>query len=178
MWISHDFSRLKQPIVNILTNLHPQKNFVALDIDATVLNRGRYAEPVETGMFVRDVAVQNNLPVVYITAREESPQGRERTLRDLADVGIIDPLVLILRPSYVNTWAGISKFKASARAYVENTTSSVCIMNVGDQWTDIMPITDVEWQNLRTTFASQNLLFAQPSDDGGRRWSVKLREDN
>jgi len=177
MWISQDFSRLKQPIVNILTNLNPHKNFVALDIDATVLNRRQYTEPEETGLFVRDVAVQNNLPVVYITAREESPDGRERTLRDLADVGVINPLVLILRPSYVNTWEGISNFKASARMYVENTTNSVCIMNVGDQWTDLMPINDLEWRNLRTTFASQNLLFAQPSEDGVRRWSVKLRED-
>lgn len=174
MWISHNFDRLKTPIVNILENASPSNNFVALDIDSTVLRReGNNVEPEPTGMFVRNVALHNNLSVVYITAREESPMARQVTLDDLAHVGITDPLIVVLRPKRVQTWEGISLYKANARAYVESQTNSRCVMNVGDQWTDLMPVNNAVWQGLRRTFDDDQYLLFSKEDE---RWSVKLKE--
>jgi predicted secreted acid phosphatase len=178
MWISTDFNRLKQPIVNILENADPTTNFVALDIDSTVLNllENRRLEPEPTGLFVRNVAEENNIPVVYITARQESPQVRQITLDELSQVGIHNPSLLILRPPDAKTWKEISQYKQNARNYVEFKTNSRCLMNVGDQWTDLMPIHDFEWRAMRQTFDDQYMLFHQ-NVNGVDRWSVKLKEN-
>ena len=161
--------------MDILESASPVNDFVALDIDATVLHP-RELVPEPTGMFVRDVAVANNIPVVFITAREESEDGRDATMAHLADIGITNPLLVILKPSHVQTWEGISRYKAGARAYIEKKTNSRCVMNVGDQWTDLMPLTNSTWRGLNRTFRDQYLLFAQPRNDEVERWSVKLKE--
>ena len=177
MWISTEFNRLKQPIVNILENTDPTNNFVALDIDATVLRvaNGRTITPELSGLFVRSVAEANNIGVVYITARQDTPAVRQITLDALAEVGITDPPIVVLRPQYVNTWGGISRYKANAREYIEAQTNSRCVMNVGDQWSDLMPTNLNEMDAMRHTFDDQNILFSQ-NTGGVERWSVKLRE--
>ena len=178
MWISTDFNRLKQPIVDILENSDPSNNFVALDIDSTVLRvlDNRRLEPEPAGLFVRDVAKQNKLPVVYITARVDSPGAREVTLDELSSVGIDNPAMVVLRPASVRTWEGISHYKADSRSYVESQTNSRCVMNVGDQWTDLLPLRQSEFSPMRRTFEGQHLLFSRTTDTV-ERWSVKLRED-
>ena len=176
VWSVYDFNQLKPSIVNILETASPPANaFVALDIDATVLNGiGLNVEPEPAAMFVREVALEHNLPVVYITAREDSAAGRAMALLDLAAVGITNPYRVILRPSHVQTWEGIGLYKASARARLEAETNSRCVMNVGDQWTDMMPTSDRSGLRLRCMFRDKYVLYDQLSD-GVQRWSLKLK---
>ncbi len=176
MWVSSDFSELHTHIVNILENASPIDDFVTLDIDATVLFPGRPPRPNPHGMFVRDAALDNDIATFYITAREESPRVREFTHDNLASVGIFDPPVVILKPPRVRTWPGISKYKTTARMFLENRTGGRCVMNVGDQWTDLLTVTDASWQVLENKYQDKHVLFSQ-SADGETRWSLKLAED-
>lgn len=183
MWVTENFNDLKPHIISILEQAEQGRSFVSLDIDATVLRRSenhRRVFPVPEGMFVRNVAQQLNIPVVYITAREEGSYARDITFSDLAHVGIVDPLVVVLRPPHVRTWPEIAQFKKSAREYIEHRTNSQCVLNVGDQWTDIIPIDDETWVDMRHTFQNKYLLFANADADAdvndNVKWSLKLQE--
>ncbi len=177
MWISQDFNRLKDPIINILQQASPVHDFVALDIDNTVLKfQGDVVVPEPSGMFVREIAQLNHLPVVYITAREEGPMSREFASNDLSDVGITDPLIVIFKPTHVRTWEGISHYKENARKYIEQQTNARCVMNVGDQWTDLLPMSITNLKGMRRTFQEDQYLMFNHIENGVERWSVKLSE--
>ena len=173
MWVTSDFEKLKAPIYNILNNA-ADNDFVVFDIDATVLRADGVVVPEPAGMFIHEIAEFNDIPIIYITAREDKPFVRERTLRDLAHVGIIDPLLVVYRPSHVRTWSGISNYKYRARQDFETRTQSHCLMNVGDQWTDLFPLEMTTWDGLRRAFGNQYALFSTTA--GTPRWSVKLLE--
>lgn len=175
MWVTPDFESLKQPIVNILNNA-ADNDFVVFDIDATILRADSgVVTPEPTGMFIHEVADMNAIPIIYVTAREDTHVVRERTLADLAQVGIIAPLLVMYRPSHVRTWSEISQYKHDARQSFETRANAHCLMNVGDQWTDLMPLDMPRWNGLRRAVGNHYVLYSTPCADP-LRWSVKLLE--
>ena len=172
MWVTSDFERIKEPISTILNNA-TTNDFVVFDIDATILHAEGTVTPEPTGMYIHEVAKINNIPIIYITARQDEPVVRERTMKDLAQVGIVDPMLVMYRPSNVMTWSGISTYKSESRQAFETRTQKHCLMNVGDQWTDLFTLDANSWNDLRRAFGNQYVLF---STCAGTRWNVKLLE--
>ena len=171
----------KHRIDEILGEADYTKSFVALDIDATVLTLDTHnrVHPVELGLYIQEAATRRNLQVVYITARLDTPDARRQTYRDLNQVGITNA-ELFLRPSDIKTWEGISTFKADQRRFCEEKYKKYCILNAGDQWTDLIPsLTTNRWDRLSYKYDPQKdfVLFRDLSYwDSRERWALKLIE--
>ena len=171
MFTTDNFEKLHTPIESILRSVDPNRSFVVCDIDDTVLYPLLNGAEHPHGMFVRDTAVDMGIPVYYITARSESPHGRKYAIQQLEFLGIESPVV-IMRPPSVNTWVDISRYKKASRQMLEEVTGRVCIMNVGDQWTDLMQMESFNLPELMDDmFNNQYVLYKNNSD---KCWSVKL----
>ena len=171
------FETLKSKVVEILWNADPFSHFVALDIDSTVLHHdtNQTVQGVPEGMFVYKIARTYGITVVFITAREYDEASEEMARQDLEHVGITDMESIIMRPSWINTWEGISLFKSDARAFWEDRYNMVCLLNVGDQWTDMMHMNQDVIHKLRSS-SYQYVLFNRTSPNGEIRWNLKLTE--
>lgn len=170
--IDDDFENLKPQLKSVLDAGVPGMDFVVLDIDDTVLHSGRDVIPRDDGMWVLQNSNFNNLDVYYVTARPDTPANREYTLEDLASVGITSPRELIMRPTHITDWLGISEFKTGARRDLELRTGGTCLMTVGDQWTDLMTITPLERGVISAALGNRYIMFKMLD----KTWGVKLTE--
>jgi predicted secreted acid phosphatase len=149
-------------------------DFVVFDIDDTVLRgSGRFTTPHEIGMEVLRTAKNNSIPVYYVTARMEFPENRLNTIEDLARVGIVSPQTVFMRPPWINTWRDISENKAACRRLIETKTDGNCLMSVGDQWTDLLVVSEEGRNKLDADFGPNYVLFQYMS---GRKWGLKLKD--
>ena len=173
---SYDFREIEPQLASVLE--HADSNdFVVLDIDDTVLTYvppGHSLVPVYPGMTALRYANFNNLTVFYVTARVESRANRDKTLRDLADVGIYPHSgQLFMRPATVTTWSGIGSFKYQTRMRLESRTGGRCILSVGDQWTDLVAMPEARIELMRRRFGTSSYMLYK---DHSGRWSLKLPE--
>lgn len=172
MWCTSNFDDIREPLLNILTNA-PSNSFVAFDIDETLIHEDK---PVPEGMFIHDLVIISGIPVIYVTARVDTDVVRQKTLQELSRFNIF-PEKIMFRPVDVETWPAISAFKYNVRAQHEAGSNSVCVLNIGDQWTDMMPLTMESWTSLRRVYADKHVLYETRTDvDGVLRWHMKLKE--
>lgn len=170
MFTTNAFSKLKTLIADILCEMDPNRGFVVCDIDDTVLYPDQKGAAHPHGMFIHDTAVNLGIPVYFVTARVDSPSARAFAIRQLENLGIKSPMI-IMRPANVTTWVGISQYKEASRRNLEHFSGRLCKMNVGDQWTDLMPMQSIGTRDfMNNLFSGENVMYK--GDDGS--WSVKL----
>lgn len=163
-------------LVQEIFNKSSPGDFVVFDIDDTVIRgSGRFTTPHEVGMDVLRMAKANSIPVYYVTARMEFPENRLNTIEDLARVGIVSPQTVFMRPPWITTWKGISENKSACRQLIKTKTDGNCLMSVGDQWTDLLVVTEEGREELDRNFGSNYVLFQYMS---GREWGLKLKDSH
>lgn len=130
----------------------PRGLAVAFDIDDTLL---RYADPEDRGsdateVFVGfkkvyDKAISLNMKVLLITARPEEPSSQLATRNQLARHGLQTYHdIAYCPPQIVPVIRNIGEYKAAARARLEQRHRCKIVMNVGDQWSDLLGNVPVE----------------------------------
>lgn len=126
-----------------MTAAHTGKGCVVLDIDGTMMTRGP-RDGVKchrsiVGLF--HTARQLKLPVFIITARPASVENREYTLQELERCGIsrkeIKTLYMMPNARWEND-PNFSDWKATKRETIAHTYGYKVLVNVGDQWSDMM----------------------------------------
>jgi hypothetical protein len=162
------------PIVQEIFTKSIPGDFVVFDIDDTVIRgSGSWTTPHEIGMQILRTAKMNSIPVYYVTAREESPENRLNTIEDLSRVGIVSPQTVFMRPPGVNTWQGISENKSACRKWIRSKTNGHCLMSIGDQWTDLLVVSEEGRNELDLRFGRDYVLFEYISR---RAWGLKLKD--
>lgn len=161
------------PVVQEIFAKSVPGDFVVFDIDDTVIRgSGRFTTPHEIGMEILRLAKMNSIPVYYVTARVESPENRLNTIEDLSRVGIVSPQTVFMRPATVTTWKGISETKSACRRWIKTKTNGNCLMSIGDQWTDLLVLSEEGRDELDMRFGLDFVLFEYLSR---REWGFKLK---
>ena len=125
-----------------LESLNPKKVCVVFDIDGTLLFNHEsykltYGAKVNPGIKeLYDKALALGIPVYFITARPDSKENREETLKQLGAIGYNKFYGLIMCPPQVRSFTGVSSFKQQARQHIVDQIGRAIAQNWGDQWTD------------------------------------------
>jgi hypothetical protein len=125
-----------------LESLNPKKVCIVFDIDGTLLfnhesYKTTFGAKVNAGVKkLYDKAVQLDIPVYLVTARPDSTENREETLKQLGALGYHKFYGLIMCPPEVRSFTGVASFKEQARQHIVDKIGRVIAQNWGDQWTD------------------------------------------
>src|SRR3990167_5153097 len=179
MFVVNTFDEIRRAVLKVLNANRNKKCFAALDVDSTILTRdANTVFRVEAGVYIRDMLHEKGIPFVYITARPDTVLSRAVLHQDFLNVGIREPKMVIFRPEHVVGCTAISNYKAQARGMIENRYSTPCVLNVGDQWSDLFVLDDAEKQGLNDIFGSTTFVwFSEPSNQfGSVKWNLKLPE--
>ena len=146
-----------------------RKCFIAVfDVDDTVLLAD--GAPCMAGMELYETCRRHRIPVYFVTAREEEPETRTWTKRQLRAVGAGSYAGLIMQPATASArtrvFSGTSSFKTRTRADLATRTGCAIILNVGDQWTDVVE------------FGSEKEIDLMLLRDDGARLLFQPREKN
>lgn len=178
---SQTYPSMRPRVDAILATAEPDADVVVLDIDATVLRNADEVEPcrgvvVEAGRHIYDRARDLGLEVHLVTARLARPDVRRFTERQLHCLGYRDFASLAMRPPEVRSGPAISAYKRRARRGVANRTGKSIVVNVGDQWFDLVRYRDVERRASLEAATSHMpfVLFSNQDDEPRVRWHLKL----
>jgi predicted secreted acid phosphatase len=110
------------------------KPAIVLDIDGTILlnQEGGGAKCVLHFQSLVSACVKNEITVFCITARQDDPQNRAYTEKQLLKCGITPVHTTYMRPLR----AEYSKYKKQARAHIAGRGFGV-LLSIGDQFADI-----------------------------------------
>lgn len=128
-----------------VAQLGANKCAVAIDIDETILFNKK-CNKIEINYIVRQLfGLCKNLGVsVYIiTARPDNPDNRKFTVDDLTNCGYPPGSYehLYMQPERLyNSRRNFSSFKATTREKIVRDTGKTLVLNVGDQWSDMMKL--------------------------------------
>ena len=174
---SKKFNSLYAQLIQIVYEAVVDDHFVVFDVDSTLLIRSEdnTVVPVEVGMDVHSLVTVRNIPIYYVTARVDTPFNRHVTISDLQSVGIYDAdAKLFMRPDSVSdSWAELSQFKANMRQTLEAQHERQCLLNVGDQWSDLLRLNT----NLFTIFTStyyNHYVLMNPNTPFHSMWALKI----
>lgn len=175
------YAPLRPRVEEILQTARADTDVVVLDIDATVLRNADDVEPcrgvvVEAGRHIYDRAQDLGLEVHLVTARLARPDVRRFTERQLHCLGYPDFSSLAMRPPRVRSGPAISAYKRRARRGIANRTSKSVVLNVGDQWFDLVRYHDAERRASLEAATSHMpfVLFSNRDDEPRVRWHLKL----
>ena len=158
---------------------------VVFDIDSTLLfntSGGQdnqchgvlYGEVMQLYDFIGSL----HLPIFLVTARLDSPEGRQFTRGQLSCLGITGFDGLFMRPSSAGVSVeNISDYKLQCRRLITFVHHKNIFLNVGDQWSDHYKCSATKMQELDKMYGDNNVLFKPPAD-AFSEWSLKLAERN
>jgi predicted secreted acid phosphatase len=162
-----------------LTN--KKKCCVVFDIDDTLIE----SEMGKSILEVKDLYVfceKNEIPCFFITARLKETEVFNQTLKELRKHGIIaDENNLKLSPaSWRDTFPKISLWKKKMRQKISDTLGCKITFSIGDQWGDLLQISEKDYQHLNNSFYSDmetlkksKALLLRTKDDVGM-WGFKI----
>lgn len=178
---SKSFRDLSPLLTQIIAQADPHKDVIVLDIDATVLyNTNKEsivgAVPNFKVQPLYDLARNRRIPVHFVTARVGTKENRLWTLKQLRAMGFDWFDSLFMRPPHVEpTPVAVAQYKLNARRAITASGQTRIILNMGDQWTDLM-LADVPGiELLDRTFPQQHVMFKPPAPQDARI-AVKLYE--
>jgi len=131
-----------------------------------------------SGMELYEACRRHGIPVYFVTAREEDPETRTWTERQLRAIGATGYAELIMQKTGSSSGGGArsargapvfsetSSFKTRTRAELVARTGCAIILNVGDQWTDVVE------------FGSEKEIDLMLLRDDGARLLFQPRETN
>lgn len=180
MMASPDFRILAPMVTKVLREANPQKDAVVLDIDATVLynNPGTMcrADFNEKIKMLYDLAHERNIPVYFVTARIGTQSNFENTLKQLDCMGYTSWYAgLFMRPPAVNSEAAIGVYKLNARKAIMQKYRRRIILNVGDQWTDLIAVPSDQLNAMRAQYHGNHVFFKPPAQFAAE-YALKLFE--
>lgn len=174
------FKSLRPRIEAVVRGADKRKDVIVLDIDATVLYNTDEplvgADPNFKMQPIYDLARTRQVPVHFVTARIGTPQNRAATLRQLHAMGFDWFHSLYMRPpSTPPTSEAIARYKLNARKAIAQNGNKNVLLNVGDQWTDLLVVDAQTAQNLDSKFPKQHVMFT-PHKEYEATHAVKLFE--
>ena len=157
-------------IVKTLKRADPRQHVIVFDIDATVLYNTDDNECGAIPNFkvqpIYDYAEKNGIPIYFVTARIGTPGNREATKRQLKCMGFFTYEDLYMRGADVRTASQVAAFKAQSRKDIEQRTGKRVLLNMGDQWSDVMVGSASTYTMLEEEFPGQHVLFMPPREAG------------
>jgi predicted secreted acid phosphatase len=172
---SKNFAVIRPYLKNIISDTAsvPQR-CVVFDIDGTVLfnkppSYKCSAEENNHIMWLYRLVKKNRIPIFIVTARLES--GRAETIEQLNCLGITGYQHLFLRPASYRGSEAVAAYKAHARTIIRNSGYNI-ILNVGDQWWDLVQLPEKELDELNNYKDNQFVLIAPINELV--KWGLKL----
>lgn len=176
------FNELQPRIDAIMRTADPERHVITLDIDATILyndsNNYCNAEPNYDVHRVYDVARTKGVLVYFVTARIGTPENRMRTVDQLRCMGLDWYNGLAMRGPEHDSAEKVSRFKAEARRQIAESvrkSGKRILLNVGDQFGDVVEGSHHHLQELTRVFDRRYVLF-NPTPDQFTEWALKLYE--
>lgn len=174
------FNDLRPMIDSILRHAERGTDVVVFDIDATVLYNNNdqivNAEPNFKVQPLYDIARSLRIPVHFVTARIGTPENRAQTVRQLIALGFNWFDSLYMRPvDTPATYDAIGRYKLSARRAIERAGNKRILLNVGDQWTDLLVADSNMVQRLNASFPKRHVFF-KPLPEAAAQYALKLYE--
>lgn len=168
-------------LLDLIRTADPARDVIVFDIDATVLYNTE-KEPIVGAVPnfktqpLYDLARARKIPVHFVTARIGTKENRMLTLRQLRAMGFDWFDSLYMRPPRVEpTVLAIAQYKLNARRSIGGGGHKTIVLNVGDQWTDLMLADLPGLELLDKSFPQQHVVF-QPPAPHDARIAVKLYE--
>lgn len=162
------FAKLKSVIDYLLVNANPATHVVVFDIDATVLyntrSNGCGAEPNFKVQRVYDLATKRGFDIYFVTARPGMPSNRQWTIEQLHCMGFDNFKDLYMRSGRDRTVSDIARFKRAAREDIERRSGKKVLLNMGDQWSDVVVTTPSAFSALDSDFRGKHVLFYPPPE--------------
>lgn len=177
---SHEvFTTLRPALFHLLDTSASHKSAIVFDIDATILFNtkktkvcdGALPNPLMMDIYHR--ALKNNIAVYFVTARREYPSNYAWTTKQLKCVGAGRYAQLRMRPKSYNTASKVSQFKLAARRAIMKESNRNIILNMGDQWTDLVSIKNNAEIDALINLDNKSYWFFQPSNENVE-WALKL----
>lgn len=174
------FTELVPLLDSVLRSADRSKDVIVFDIDATVLYNNNdqvvNAEPNFKVQPLYDVARSLRVPVHFVTARIGTPDNRAHTMRQLIALGFNWFDSLYMRPvDTPTTYDAIGRYKLSARRAIERAGNKSILLNVGDQWTDLLAADAKMVEQLNASFPQSHVLF-RPLPHNAAQYALKLFE--
>lgn len=160
------FNKLYPSIKYLLDHANPRNHVVVFDIDATVLyntsENGCGAVPNFKVQHIYDEATKKGLDIYFVTARIGLPGNRKITVQQLHCMGFDNFKELYMRGGKDRTVSEIARFKAFAREQIEQRTGKKVLLNMGDQWSDVIITTPSVFAALDAQYRGMHVLFYPP----------------
>jgi hypothetical protein len=177
---SSSMSDLRPFIERVLLHANPRKHAVVFDIDATVLfNDRRCTRSLEVRTnnnvrFMYDMALAQKVPIFLITARPDVEGNRESTVEQLSVLGYTPDTYkkLFLMSNSIEHRVDIAQYKFEKRKQVWDDHGLVTLLNVGDSWTDVIPVKRRD--QIETLNKNQTMFVAFQPPDAYVALAVKL----
>lgn len=178
--IAHrSFAVLWPYIVDVVRKADPSQHVVVFDIDATVLYNTNDNECGAVPNFkiqkIYDYAAKKGIDIFFVTARIGTSVNRMLTERQLHCMGFDEFKGLYMRTGRDQTMSQIARFKDNSRADIERRTGKRVLLNVGDQWSDVVVTTPSSFNELESGFDGKHVLFV-PDSTFHSMVAVKLYE--
>jgi predicted secreted acid phosphatase len=173
------FTTLRPKLFRLLEKSNPETSAIVLDIDATILyntKKTNFCDGALPNPLIMDVyskALEKNIAVYFVTARRESESNYAWTTKQLKCIGADKYAQLRMRPESYNTAAKVSKFKLAARRAIKKESKRTIILNVGDQWTDLVSINNNNEIDALINLDNKSYWFFKPANNEVE-WALKL----
>lgn len=162
------FKKFQPSIDYLLRHSDPSSHVVVFDIDATVLyntrSNGCGAEPNFKVQRIYDMATKRGFDIYFVTARPGMPSNRQWTIEQLHCMGFDNFKDLYMRSGKDRTVSDIARFKRNARDDIERRTGKKVLLNMGDQWSDVVVTTPSAFSLLDEQFKGKHVLFYPPPE--------------
>lgn len=162
------FGKFLSTINHLLQTANPASHVVVFDIDATVLyNTSRNqcgAEPNFKVQRIYDAATKRGFDIYFVTARPGMPSNRKWTIEQLHCMGFDNFKGLYMRSGRDRTVSDIARFKRNSREDIERRTGKKVLLNMGDQWSDLVVTTPSAFESLDYQFKGKHVLFYPPPE--------------
>jgi len=169
-----------QKILNyFITN--KKKCCVVFDIDDTLIDSEK-GKLIKEGKDLYNYCKKNNVPCFFITARLKEKKVFDQTIDELAKVGIIasEENLKLSPASWRDTFPKISLWKKKTRQKISEDLGCKITFTIGDQWGDLIHISEKDYQQLNNSFYSDvdsikqsKGLLIRTKDDVGM-WGYKM----
>jgi predicted secreted acid phosphatase len=177
--LSEGVEDIKKILGYFLSN--KKKCCVVFDIDDTLIDS-------EQGKTIREMkelyifCSKNNIPCFFITARLKEKEVIKQTLEELYKHGIHanDENLKLSPASWRDSFPKISHWKKKTRQKISEELGCKITFTIGDQWGDLIQITEKDYHHLNKSFYSEldilkksKALLIRTKDDVGM-WGYKL----
>lgn len=150
-----DSSLLLPKIRQYIERHSNEKGCVVMDIDETVLSVRDADEHIciqKAGQYIYKVCVNQNVPVVFVTARQGCPSSVEYCRKQLQMLGYNEYAKLYMQDKNSQDTAA---YKHKIRTQLEKEYGAV-LLNVGDQMTDLFDMSTMHEDDVQSLTQTVN----------------------